>query len=141
MQSSTKFCSILSAVVISFGYSCWAVTLVGLWQTEVNWLNAPGPTNTFSSFETIEFFEDLTFKVTDVIIVDGKRSTNAALSGTYSMIGTNKFSLKATPRNVPPGAAPPPLTVDGSIVGGELTLPRFVTSVVPEYKKYRRVKR
>ena len=141
VQTLTKFCSILAAVLTSSGYCCWADSLIGLWQTEVNHLSAAGFTNRASGFETVEFFRDLTFKITDVIIVDGKRATNVSFSGTYAMIGPNKFSLRVTPLNVPPGSTPPQLTTDGSIVEGELRIPKFITSVVPEYHRYRRVKR
>jgi hypothetical protein len=141
VQSSTKLLCILSAVVVSFGYSCWADSLVGAWQTEVLRAGVPGRTNTASSFETIEFFQDLTFKISTVIVLDGKRGTNVPFSGTYTMIGTNKFTLKVTPLNLPAGSTPPRLTVNGSIVEGELTVPKFITSVVPEYNRYRRVKR
>jgi hypothetical protein len=103
-------------------------------------LSAQGFTNRFSGFETVEFFRDLTFKISEVYIVDGKGATNVSFSGTYAMIGTNKFSLKVTPLNGPPGSTLPQLTADGSIVEGELKIPKFITSVVPEYDRYRRVR-
>ena len=141
MQTLTKFCSILAAVLTSAGSCCRADGLVGLWQTEVTRLSAAGFTNKASSFEAVEFFQDLTFKMTDVMIVDGKGATNVSFSGTYAMIGTNNFRLKVAPLNVPPGSTPPQLTVDGSIVEGELRIPKFITTVVPEYNRYRRVRR
>ena len=138
MQTSTRFCCVLAAVLISSACCCRADNLVGLWQTEIKHLSAAGLTNRASGFETVEFFRDLTFKITDVLIVDGKGATNVSFSGTYAMIGTNKFSLKVTPLNLPPGSTPPQLTTDCSIVEGELVIPKFITSVVPEYNRYRR---
>jgi hypothetical protein len=140
MQTLTKFCSVLVAVLTYSGYCCWADNLVGVWQTEVNRLSAAGFTNKASSFEAVEFSRDLTFKITQVMIIDGKGATNVSFRGTYAMTGTNKFSLKVRPLSVPPGTAPQ-LTVDGSIVEGELRIPKFITSVVPEYNGYRRVRR
>jgi len=141
MQTLTKFCSILAVVLTCYCLCCRADSLVGLWQTEVNRLSAAGFTNKASTFEAVEFFRDFTFRITDVVIMDGKGATNVSFTGTYAMVGTNKFSLKVTPLNVPPGSTPPELLVDGCIVEGELKIPKFITSVVPEYNRYRRARR
>jgi hypothetical protein len=108
--------------------------LVGLWQSERT------RTNKVEGFETVEFFNDRSFKIAEVIILDGKRSTNVPYTGTYTIVGTNQVSMKVITHDIPPGATAPPLTVTSSIVGNELKIPKFITGVVPEYERYRRAK-
>jgi hypothetical protein len=113
---------------------------VGRWQTETNRWSAAGHTNKVEAVETIEFFRDHSFKVTDVMAADGKRWTNVPYTGTYTILGTNRASLKFVVHDIPPGATPPSVAVSCSIVGNELEIPKLITSVVPEYKRYRRAK-
>jgi hypothetical protein len=122
------------------GYCCHAESLLGRWQTETNHWNAPGHTNNVAAVETIEFFKDHSFKVTEVTVADGKRWTNVPYTGTYTILGTNRASLRFVARDTPPGATPASVTVSCSIVGSELEIPMLITSVVPEYKRYRRAK-
>ena len=130
--------SVMVAALLSA--DCHADSLFGIWQTETTHGSAPGRNNTGAGFETIEFFKDSSFQISDVVTIDGKRWTNVPFSGTYQLIGTNQASLKVIPHDIAPGSTPPSLTVSCSIVGKELVIPKFIPSVVPDYKKYRRVK-
>jgi len=112
--------------------------LVGLWQTATNHFNTADRTNSAESFETVEFFKDSSFRITDVMILDGKCRTNVSYTGTYTVISTNHFTLKAVPSGWQ--ITPPALTVSCSINENELKIPKFIPSVVPEYNKYRRPK-
>lgn len=127
-------------IAVFFGHCCYADSLVGLWQTKTIHWSAPGHTNKVETVETIEFFRDHSFKITEVTVADGKRWTNVPYTGTYTVLGTNRASLKFLAHNIPPGATPPSLTISYSIVGNELEIPKLITSVVPEYKRYRRAK-
>jgi hypothetical protein len=141
MQSSGRIPLMATLMVpLLVADCCRADDLVGVWQTETNHWSAAGHTNRVEGFETLEFFKERSFKITDITIVDGKRWTNIPYTGTYKVLGTNRVSLKVVAHDIPPGATPPCLTVSGSIVGNELELPKFITSVVPEYKRYRRAK-
>ena len=122
------------------GQRCHADSLVGLWQTETNQWSAPGHTNRVEAVETIEFLRDHSFTITEVTVLDGKRWTNVSYTGSYTVLGTNRASLKFVPHNIPPGAKPSSHAVSCSVVGDELEIPKLITSVVPEYKRYRRVK-
>ena len=140
MQLILKSYLLRATIAMFLGDRCHADSLVGLWQTETNYLSAPGHTNKIEVVETIEFFSNYSFKVTDVTVADGKRWTNVPYTGTYTILGTNRGSLKFIPHDIPPGATPHPLTVSCSIVGNELEIPKLIPSVVPEHKKYRRAK-
>ena len=122
------------------GQRCQAGGLLGLWQTETNQWRATGHTNRIEVVETIQFFGDNSLKVTEVTVADGKRWTIVPYTGTYSILTTNRASLKFIPQNIPTGATARSLTVSCSIVGDELEFPKLITSVVPENKRYRRVK-
>ncbi|HEV2394895.1 MAG TPA: hypothetical protein VG146_21300 [Verrucomicrobiae bacterium] len=82
---------------VSFGDCCRADSFVGLWQTETTHRSAPGDTNTVEAFEAVEFFKDRSFKIADILIVDGQRWTNVAFRGTYTLIGPTQASMKVTP--------------------------------------------
>jgi hypothetical protein len=127
-------------VAALLGHRCYADDFLGVWQTETNHWSAPGRTNKVEAVETIEFFSNHSFKITEVTVADGKRWTNVPYTGTYTILGTNRASLKLIPSDIPPGATPAPLTVACSIVGNELEIPKLIPSVVSEYKKYRRAK-
>lgn len=113
-------------------------SLVGLWQTETS--RAAMQTNTIEAFEAIEFFKDRSFKITDVVTLNGNRWTNAPFSGTYTIAGSNQVSLTVFANDVASPSNQAPLTVSCSIVGDQLEIPKFIPGVVPEYKKYRRVR-
>jgi hypothetical protein len=138
MQSLGRIilCTSLALTVLP-GLRCHAEGLAGVWT---NYCSALAPTNKVERFETVEFFKNGSLKITSITVVDGKRWTNAPYTGTYSVLATNRVSLKITPQDIPPGSQAPPLSVSCSIVGDELRIPLFITSVVPEYRKYRRVK-
>jgi hypothetical protein len=136
-----KSCLLALAIAACLGYRCNADGLVGLWQTETNRWNAPGHTNTVEAVGAIEFFSDRSFKITEVTVQNGKRWTNIPYTGIYAVLGTNRASLNFVPQDIPPGAKPSSHTVVCSVVGDELELPKLITSVVPEYRRYRRVKR
>jgi hypothetical protein len=142
MQSSPKMPLLLLLIIaLSIGDCCRAAdSLVGLWQSETPHRSSPGHTNTIDAFQAVEFSKDPSFKITDVLITDGKRWTNVPFTGTYTMIATNQANLKVTAHNIPPGSTPSTLKVSCSIIGNELELPSFTSSAVPEYKRYRRVK-
>lgn len=141
MIQSAKNPLLLTLVVAALlGHRCQAAGLLGLWQTETNQWRATGHTNRVEVVETIQFFGDNSFKLTEVTVADGKRWTNVPYTGTYTILATNRASLKFIPQNIPPGAAARSLTVSCSIIGDELEIPKLITSVVPEYKRYRRAK-
>ena len=131
---------LLALVIVALGHRCHADSLVGRWQTETNHWSAAGHTNKVEAVETIEFFRDHSFKITEVTVADGKRWTNVPYTGTYTILGTNRASLKFVVHDIPRGATPPSMTVSCFILGNELEIPKLITSVVPEYKKYRRAK-
>jgi hypothetical protein len=57
------------------------------------------------------------------------------------MVGTNQVRLEITADNIAfPTNRQAPLTISCSIVADTLELPKFITSVVPEYRKFRRAK-
>jgi hypothetical protein len=123
---------------VFIGHRCHAGSLVGLWQTETKHLSAPGYTNKIEYVERVEFFRDQSFKVADIYVADGKRWTNVPYIGTYTILDTNRASLKFIFHDMPPGVTPPPSqTVSCSMNGNELSIPKF--RAVPEYEKYRRV--
>ena len=138
-KTLTPFVLALS-IAACLGQKWHADSLVGLWQTETNRWSAPGHTNRVEAVETIEFLRDRSFKITEVTVLDGKRWTNVPYIGTYTVLGTSRASLKFVPQNIPPGAKPPSHAVSCSVVGDELELPKFISSVVPEYRRYHRVK-
>jgi hypothetical protein len=128
------------SIAACHGQKWHADLLVGLWQSETNRWSAPGHTNKVEAAGTIEFFSDRSFKITEVTVLNGKWWTNVPYTGTYAVLGTNRASLKFVPQDIPPGAKPSSHTVVCSVVGDELELPKLITSVVPEYRRYRRVK-
>ena len=138
MQSIRRMILGLSLeLAVSLGPDCRAEGLVGIWT---NYTSAALPTNKVERLEAVEFFKDRSFKITSITIVDGKRWTNTPYTGTYSTFGTNRANLKITPHDIPPGSKASPMSVSCSIIGNELRIPLFITSVVPEYRIYRRVK-
>jgi hypothetical protein len=141
MHPSAKMPLLVSVIfAVSFGDCCHPDSFVGLWQTETTHRSVPGHTNTVEAIEVVEFFKDRSFKIADVLIVDGQGWTNVSFRGTYTLIGTNQASMKITALNIPPGSAPPSLTVSCSIIGNELEIPKFTASVAAEFKRYRRAK-
>ncbi|HEV2207963.1 MAG TPA: hypothetical protein VG167_04265 [Verrucomicrobiae bacterium] len=128
------------SITACLGQKWQADSLVGLWQTETNRWSAPGRTNKVEAVETIEFLSDHSFKITEVTVLDGKRWTNVPYIGTYTVLSTNRARLNFVPQNVPPGATSPSHAVSCFIVGDELEIPKLIASVVPEYRKYHRVK-
>lgn len=123
------------------GRRCHADNLLGLWTTVTNRWSATGYTNRAERFRTVEFFKDHSFEITVVTVLDGKRWTNVPYTGTYTILGTNRVTLNVTFLEVPLRAKEHSRTVSCSLLGNELEIPKFITSVVPEYDRYRRVKR
>jgi hypothetical protein len=141
MSQAGKAASLLALTITAFlGCRCHADDLVGVWQTEPKHWSASGHTNKVEALEMIEFFRDRSFKITEVTVAEGKRWTNVPYTGTYVMVGSNRASLKIIPHNVPPGATAPSHTVSCVIIGGELELPKLITSVAPEHQRYHRAK-
>ena len=140
IQSAKSPLFLLLAIWALLEYRCHADSLLGLWQTETNRWSDPAGTNKVEAVETIEFFRDHSFKIAEIAVLNGKRWTNVSFAGTYVALGTNRVSLKLIPQNIGPTATPPSLTVTCSVVGNELEIPKFIPSVIPEYKKYRRAK-
>ena len=103
-------------------------------------MTPPGRTNVVEAYETVEFLRDGSFKISDSIITDGKKQTQAMFSGSYKLTDANHVRLEVTPLFVP-GAEKITVTALCQMDRDELELPKFITSVVPETKKYRRVKR
>jgi hypothetical protein len=122
-------------LAVLLGPGCRAEGLVGVWT---NYTSAALPTNKVERLEAVEFSKDRSFKITSITVLDGKRWTNTPYTGTYTTLGANRVNLKITPHDIPPGSKASPMSVSCSIIGSELQIPLLITSVVPEYRKYRR---
>jgi len=100
----------------------------------------PGTTNTVESFGVVTFLKDGSLKMSDVMIINGDRHTNVSFRGSYTMVSSNQTLLTLLAQDVPARSYPRPLTLSCSVTGDELLISKLITSVVPEYRKYRRVK-
>jgi hypothetical protein len=140
MQSSPKMPLLLLLIIaLSIGDCCRAAdSLVGLWQSETPHRSSPGHTNTIDAFQAVEFSKDRSFKITDVLITDGKRWTNVPFTGTYTMIATNQANLKVTATIFRP-FHPSTLTVSCSIIGMNWSFPASPAALFQNTKDIRRV--
>ena len=128
-------------MVAAFGFACChADSLVGTWQTEPTRRSQPGTTNKVEAFEVVIFLKDGSLKMSDVLVINGDRHTNLAFRGTYMMISSNQANLTLLAQDVPARSYPRALTLSCSLSRNELLISKPITSVVPEYRKYRRVK-
>ena len=114
--------------------------LVGLWRTETGRISPSGNTNNMvEAYETVEFDTNGSFTITDVIKGKDGKDIKIPMGGTYTMIDTNHVRLELTPNAMQPSAKIP-LAVPFAISGDQLEMVALTASVVPETKKYRRVK-
>ena len=109
MRTMSKSLLLLGGLIATLlGHRCYAESFIGVWQTETNGWSGPNSTNKIEAMQTVEFFRDHSFKLTQVTVVAGRRWTNVPYTGTYVMVGTNRASLKVIPHNVSPRATPLP---------------------------------
>jgi hypothetical protein len=141
MRSQAKQVLILALMLAGFDVACYGATgLIGTWRTETAHVRQPGNTNTAEAFQMIKFLEDGSVNISDVVTLNGVHRTNVSFTGTFTMTARNRASLKLLSHDVAIPAHQRPLTVSCSISGDELSIPKLDASVVPEDKKYRRVK-
>jgi hypothetical protein len=122
-------------IMVVINLTCHAEGVVGSWQTETNRFNEAAGTNNVQSFEIVEFRKDGTFQITDFLLFNGAWLTNVPFTGTYTTTRTNHVSA-----NLPASSGPPRVVVPCSLEGGVLLIPKLVTSVVPEHRRYRKIK-
>lgn len=141
MRLLAKQALLLILMLSAFGARCWCADgLVGTWRTEMTRQSQPGTTNTVESFGVISFLKDGSLKMSDVLIINGDRHTNVSFRGTYTMTSSNRTVLTLLAQDVPARSYPRPVTLSCSVTGDELLISKLITSVVPEHRKYRRVK-
>jgi hypothetical protein len=115
--------------------------LVGVWRTEMARVSPAGDTNNMvEAYETVEFSEDGAFKLTGVMKGQDGKEVAVPMSGTYTIVDTNRVRLEIAPNSARPDMKIP-LTVSFTISGDQLEMGALTVSVVPEKKKYRRLKR
>jgi hypothetical protein len=131
----------LIALVVSLCASgcSGAQGLVGSWKTETVRTTFPGRTNILESYQTVDFLKDGSFKMGSAVTTDGDKRTEVIFMGTYVLTDTNHVRLEVAANQSGPSNKIP-LTVTFRIVGDELEMSKFISSVVPETQKYRRVK-
>ena len=103
LMQPAKHPELFAVAIVALGHCCRADSLVGRWQTETNRWSASGHSNKVEAVEGIEFFEDHSFKITEIMVSDAKRWTNVAYTGPYTLPVTNHHKQPE-----PPPAPPPP---------------------------------
>ena len=115
--------------------------LIGVWRTDTARVSPSGHTNqTVEAYETIEFSKDGAFKLTGVMKGRDGKEMAVPMSGTYTIVDTNHVRLELAPNSTRPDMKIP-FTVSFTLSGDQLEMDAITASVVPETKKYRRVKR
>ncbi len=134
-MGSTMKCLVLIAGLL--GPCCRADDLVGIWKSDTNHATV-WQTNRLDGFQTVEFLKDHSFRIADVLVINGAAKTNVAYSGTYVMTATNRVTLRLL--TAEGATVSKPMTLSGTVTGDELELPKLIPSVVAEVRKYHRVK-
>jgi hypothetical protein len=115
--------------------------LVGLWRTETIRTSPTGDTNkTVEAYETVEFLKDGSFNITGVMKLRDGKEVAFPTGGTYTMVDTNHVRLELAPNPTRPDIKLP-FKVSFTISGDQLEMGAISSSVIPETKKYQRVKR